>query len=228
MALEQFTIPKLGTGSLQVKPRRRLNPLLLAGAILIFAGTASNLVSQPSSSPQLSTASATTFEIHTKPQRILIPSLNIDAQITEGGFKDGAWILSENSVLFVPTSGGLGEGYNTILYAHRRPGLFQGLGKIKKDDEIFVEDTRGSSFTYRVYSIEMVKATEILKLKSDIKNTLTLFTCDGPFDQFRLIVKASLVINFSSSNHQDVSGTSPPKNLLNHPVSSPAANPKPL
>jgi LPXTG-site transpeptidase (sortase) family protein len=95
--------------------------------------------------------------------------------------------------MYLPTSGKLAEGYNTVIYAHKRPGLFGALSQTHWGDLITIFDKDGKPYTYKIFSIESIHPTQVDKLKSDKANTLTLFTCDGVFDQSRLLVKAQLI-----------------------------------
>lgn len=129
---------------------------------------------------------------YTQTARIAIPSLNVNLPVKEGGIVDGRWILSEDSVMLLPESSKPGEGYNTVLYAHNKPHLFANLKNIQAGDQIIIENQEGNKFSYEVYSLEYVNPQEIDKIKSEVPNSLTLFTCNGFFDQQRLVVKAKL------------------------------------
>lgn len=129
------------------------------------------------------------------PSDIEISSLNLKAKIIQGGFINGEWILSDDKALYLPTSGKIGEGFNTILYAHNKSNLFGSLKAINEGDLITIKDNKGKQFSYKVFSKENVDSKDLRKLYSDEKDIITLFTCDGWFDQERLLVKARLVEN---------------------------------
>ncbi len=126
------------------------------------------------------------------PDSISIPSVGLNLQVIQGGIKNREWILSDDKALYLPTSGKIGEGYNTIIYAHSREKLFGNLEKIKVGDVINISDSKGQKFGYSVFSIESVDPTDIDKLYSQEKDIVTLFTCDGWFDEKRLLVRAKL------------------------------------
>lgn len=126
------------------------------------------------------------------PTSISIPSIKLEAKIKEGGIVNGNWILSDNDALFLPTSGKIGEGYNTIIYAHNTDKLFGNLRNIKQDDLVVVRDGTGKEFKYKVFSKEDVNPQDLRKLYSTEKNIVTLFTCDGWFDRSRLLIKARI------------------------------------
>lgn len=124
------------------------------------------------------------------PTGIKIPSINLAAPIEVGGLEKGRWLLSEEAALFLPTSGRPGEGFNTVLYAHKRPHLFGGLGYLGVGSEIEVETADGQTFHYKVIEVKTVKAGAVEEIKSGEPDTLTLFTCDGVLDTERLVVRA--------------------------------------
>ena len=127
------------------------------------------------------------------PASISIPSIKLETKVIEGGIVNGNWILSDTDALFLPTSGKIGEGFNTIVYAHNTDKLFGSLRNIKQDDLVILRDRTGKEFKYKVFSIENVDPQDLRKLYSTEKNIISLFTCDGWFDQSRLLVKAKLV-----------------------------------
>lgn len=127
------------------------------------------------------------------PVRIIAINADIDIPVTVGGFVNDKWILSKNNALFLPTSQMPGEGGNTILYAHKRKGLFATLKELSINDTITVYDLNGKTYTYKIYQKEDIKPDQMEKIQTNKNNTLTLFTCDGWFDENRLVVKASLI-----------------------------------
>lgn len=131
-------------------------------------------------------------QVFYSPQRIIIHKLGIDVTVDDGGFLDDEWILFDSKASFLPTSGLPGEGFNTIIYAHNKPKLFGGLKKLKIGDEISLIDNKNKQFSYKVVSINQVDPELVRAIKSDLVNTLTLFTCDGALDEYRLVVQAEL------------------------------------
>lgn len=127
-----------------------------------------------------------------QPIQIKIPKLNIQDEIIPGGIKGQDWILSDSKIMYLPTSGLLGEGYNTVIYAHKRPGLFLDLNQLTLGDKIYLYNKIGRQFIYSVKSKQTVDPNNLSSLYSAIPNTLTLFTCDGFFDQHRLVVRANI------------------------------------
>lgn len=128
-----------------------------------------------------------------EPKSISISKIGVEADIVRGGIVNGEWILSDTQILYLSTSGKLGEGFNTVLYGHKRSGLFGDLKNITKGDEIVVSDSQGREYTYQVYQMEEIEPAQTEKLVSTQKDDLTLFTCDGVFDDSRLLVRAKFV-----------------------------------
>lgn len=127
------------------------------------------------------------------PSKLSIPAINLSVQVDQGGIVNNEWILSPKDALYLPTSGSLGEGYNTILYAHNTWPLFGKLSNGRKGDLIEITDTHGTIYRYKITSIENVDPKDLRSLYSSEKNILTLFTCSGWADTTRLLVRASLV-----------------------------------
>jgi len=174
--------------------RRQLPIILLVfGITLFFLGTASHIqiyinsvrLSQKEAPQEIPTGE--------DPRLIVIPSSGIKANVKQGGIVNREWILSDKDALYLPSSGKIGEGYNTIIYAHNRENLFKNLKKVKKDDLILILSNKDRTFTYKVYSIEDINPRDVDKLYSSEKDILTLFTCDGWFDRERLLVRAKLI-----------------------------------
>lgn len=128
------------------------------------------------------------------PKSINITKSKVTAQVRAGGYENGKWILDDNYAFYLPTSGKLGQGGNTILYAHTRDRLFGSLKKTSVGDIIILGDANGKIYSYKVYSIESIKPYQVEKIETNLKDTVTLFTCDGWFDEKRLVVKAGKVV----------------------------------
>lgn len=169
------------------QPHPRLTLLLIFGIVLFIVGNTALLLSNPS--PQ--TSSLGRELTRSWPATLTIAKLNLKVPIAPGGIFNGQWILSDSSAHYLPTSGKLGEGFNTIIYAHKLPHLFGNLYKLTPGDIITLSDSEGNVFYYRVLSTESIYPSEITKLRFPIRNSLTLFTCDGWYDQKRLIVRAN-------------------------------------
>ncbi len=129
------------------------------------------------------------------PSKIIINKIKLDLAIERGGIENDEWVLFNDKASFLSTSGLPGEGYNTIIYAHNKYKLFANLKKLAIGDKIEIIDAKDNSFIYKVNSINRVESDLVRAIKSDLVDTLTLFTCDGSLDQYRLVVQAKLQKN---------------------------------
>ena len=127
------------------------------------------------------------------PTHISLPNEKIEVNVDQGGIVSGEWVLSGSNALYLPTSGMLGEGFNTIIYAHNTDKLFGRLKEAKHGDLILLNDKTGKTYKYKIYYIKDVEPTDVASLYAKDKDVVTLFTCDGWFDKTRLIVRAKLV-----------------------------------
>jgi LPXTG-site transpeptidase (sortase) family protein len=127
------------------------------------------------------------------PAWVSVRNREITAEVAAGGYEDGKWILDGNYVLYLPTSGKLGQGGNTVIYAHNREKLFGNLKNVSIGDVVMLGDKHGNIYNFKVYSMEYIKPYEVDKINTGKSNTVTLFTCDGWFDQERLVVKAKAI-----------------------------------
>lgn len=174
------------------RPHVTLNSilLLLFGVGLFMLG---NVIQYPTyPTPQISAANARAGQ--SQPIHITINKIGLSVPVIPGGIVGGQWILSDTSAHYLPTSGAPGEGYNTVIYAHRLQNLFGDLYKLAAGDTIVLTDSEEKTLYYTVNSLESVSPSDTGKLISFERNSLTLFTCDGWYDQNRLIVRAILAI----------------------------------
>lgn len=123
------------------------------------------------------------------PVKIVIPKNNIDLKVTPSEIVNGYWETSE-----VSASYGLGSGYpqsksNTVIFAHAREGLFYNLKDTKTGDIIYIF-SKDKWFRYKVNTIKTVLPNQIEVIRPTKKETLTLYTCTGFYDEKRLIVTA--------------------------------------
>lgn len=129
------------------------------------------------------------------PKSITIPEIFVsNLPIVPGGIIGDSWLLFNDKATYLQTSGLLGEGYNTVIYAHSRNGLFKNIKELEIGNKIHILGDNDVLYSYEVYGKETVNLKEVSKLKSTQPNIITLFTCDGPLDQDRVIIRASLVI----------------------------------
>lgn len=143
----------------------------------------------------VSTKEKETPIIAARPISITIPSLNVtDLDVVPGGIVGNNWVLFDNKATYLQTSGLLGEGYNTIIYAHNRKDLFKGIENLNIGDKILSIGDNNRLYRYSVFEKETVNLKDVSKLKSTTPNIITLFTCDGPLDENRVIVRAQMIL----------------------------------
>ena len=133
------------------------------------------------------------------PVRIIIPTVRIDLYVEESEISDGTWELSETKASFGKGSSYLDEMLgNSVIFAHARRGLFAPLKDVKINDPIVIVGTE-NIYVYRIAQVEKVKPEEKEKVKSLGDTNLTVFTCDGVYDEYRLVVKAKRVNKYRLS-----------------------------
>ena len=70
--------------------------------------------------------------------------------------------------------------------------MFKNLNQLKIGDKIQVFGQKGV-YTYKVNGISQINPLEVDQVKSSGNDNLSLFTCDGPSDVYRLLVKAKRI-----------------------------------
>ena len=129
-----------------------------------------------------------------EPTRILIPSAEIDLPVVSAEVGFNTWQTSTTMASYGSGTTPPGLIGNTVLFAHARLGLFGSLYKVQVGDLIHVF-TSLDWFVYRVEEVRTVVPEDISIISPQQKLELTLFTCTGPNDAHRLVVKAVLVAN---------------------------------
>ncbi len=123
------------------------------------------------------------------PLRIIVEN-SINTIIVPSRLKYGTWPISEKYANFGIESGYLDNPYgNVIMFAHARKNLFKNLKDIDIDDKITIIGT-DSIYTYKVVKIEKILPNDVDKAKSAGDTNLSLFTCEGVYDQYRLLIKS--------------------------------------
>jgi len=123
------------------------------------------------------------------PERIIIPSLNIDLPVVGAAIIDGFWQTSTDSASFGLGSAYPGKAGNTVVFAHALENLFANLGYIQPEASIYLL-TKNKWFNYKVKSVRTVLPTEIEVIAPTNDKTLTLYTCAGFGDVYRFVVTA--------------------------------------
>lgn len=123
----------------------------------------------------------------TPPAAISIPAISLNLPIAKAAIVNNQWILYDDRVSWLATSQIAGQG-NVILYAHNRDKLFGSLKNLEIGQEITLQQD-GKNYAYQVIQKRKVTPHDVDAILSN-NNQLTLYTCDGSFDQKRLIVIA--------------------------------------
>lgn len=122
------------------------------------------------------------------PTRVRIPKLNKDLPIQAALVHDNQWDMFDKAIAWLSTSAVPGEG-NVILYGHNWKSLIGDLYKLNAGDVIEVEQG-GQWKRYSVTESRAVQAKDVSSILSD-QDQLTIFTCEGSFDQKRRVVYAN-------------------------------------
>lgn len=124
------------------------------------------------------------------PSAINIPSIGKNLPIKPATVRGNDWDLFDDAVAWLSTSATPKNG-NVILYAHDWKSLWADLYKLKVGDTILVQ--QGNDWIeYSVTESRAVGLHDVQSILTD-KDRLTLYTCEGNFDQKRRLVYAELV-----------------------------------
>lgn len=141
---------------------------------------------QPTITSTLS-LSPTSKSIHLPPTAINIPKIHKNLPIKSATVRGNGWDMFGDAVAWLSTSAVPGEG-NVILYAHDWRSLWADLYLLKPGDTIEVQQDNLWK-TYKVTQSRSVNQQDIQSVLSS-ENRLTLYTCEGSFDQKRRVVYA--------------------------------------
>lgn len=121
------------------------------------------------------------------PTAINIPKIGKNLPIKLATVRGNDWELFDDAVAWLSTSAVPGEG-NVVLYAHNWRSLWADLSLLQPGDIIEVQQNE-SWKTYQVIQSRAVGRQDIESVLSN-ENRLTLYTCEGSFDQKRRVVYA--------------------------------------
>ena len=138
-----------------------------------------------------------------KTLEVTIPGMSrVENDTVPNAAGDDEQALKDNAAIHLKGTGfPWQEGANTYLAGHRLgyPGTdsflaFWDLNELETGDEVYVEDSEGTEYTYRVYE-SFVTGPSDLSVTEPVegKSVLTLQTCTLPNYTDRLIVRAELV-----------------------------------
>lgn len=121
------------------------------------------------------------------PTAINIPKIGKNLPIKPATVRGNDWDMFEDAVAWLSTSAVPDKG-NVILYAHDWKPLWADLYTLKVGDIIDIQQNDA----WRRYAVTESRAVDQHDIKSILseKNRLTLYTCEGSFDQKRRVVYA--------------------------------------
>lgn len=190
---------------------------LVAAGVVLIAVFAFNLFQGPSSGAEGSGGGSGGFNVpelddnqsteaggpEDKTLNITVPGMGrLEDDEVPSAAGDDLGALKENAAIHLRGTGyPWQEESNTYLAGHRlgypnTPSFltFYDLQKLESGDEIFVEDSEGTEYTYRVFKDFVTGPSDLSVTEPvDDKTILTLQTCTLPDYSERLIVQAELV-----------------------------------
>jgi LPXTG-site transpeptidase (sortase) family protein len=124
------------------------------------------------------------------PTAIRIAKINKELPVQAALVHDNQWDLFSNAVAWLSTSAVPTEG-NVILYGHNWRSLLGDLYKLIPGDIIEIQQNN-SWLKYSVTESRAISPKDVDAILSD-QNQLTIYTCEGSFDQKRRLVYATPV-----------------------------------
>lgn len=182
-------------GKLPEKIRQNVIPFLflsLSSGVLVYIllGAASpNTKPVPvPTNPVVTVTTTPVVETKHPPVAIRIPAIKSELPVQAALVHDNQWDMFDNAVAWLSTSAVPGEG-NVILYAHNRANLWRDLYKVKPGDVIEVQQ-QDTWLRYIVTESRTVTPKDIDAILAS-QEQLTMYTCEGTFDQKRRLVYAT-------------------------------------
>jgi LPXTG-site transpeptidase (sortase) family protein len=139
----------------------------------------------------VATPSIVTAQTADEPVSIFIPSAQIKLPVKTARIAFNTWEVSTSTASYGEGSALPGTSGNTVIFAHARAGLFGTLPEVAVGELIYVF-TASDWYAYRVTERLVVPPTQTDVIKNSSAAELTLFTCTGPGDSHRLVLKALL------------------------------------
>ena len=125
------------------------------------------------------------------PTAINIPEIGKNLLVKPAYVHGNTWDMFDDAVAWLSTSATPGEG-NVILYAHDRTNLWRDLYLLKNGDIVQVKQA-GIWRNYTVTGSKAISPNDVAAIAST-NNQLTMYTCEGSFDQKRRVVYADPVL----------------------------------
>jgi sortase A len=128
-----------------------------------------------------------------RPQRLIMPTLDVDTPVQEVFIQDGVWQVADYAAGYHHNTALPGETGNTVISGHAglRGAVFRDLGALQPGDDLLVE-AGGWSYRYRVRESRSVWPAQVEVMDPTPTAVLTLITCTA-WDTQRLVVVADLI-----------------------------------
>jgi LPXTG-site transpeptidase (sortase) family protein len=123
-------------------------------------------------------------------QAVKFPPLSLNIPVFDSIIVNGQWQVPGSALGHLNTSANPGQNGNIVIYGHNKPGLLSKLGNLKVSDQINIVTAMGTEATYIITSISVVSPSDIEIAQDTQVETLTIYTCTGPLDSQRLVVRA--------------------------------------
>lgn len=124
------------------------------------------------------------------PNRITIPTLDIDLRIRVGSYSqsDGTWTIDAVNAFYAdPSLPANNSNGKTLIYGHAQSQVFGRIPDIQNGAEAQVFTDNGYVFRYTYDSMVAVVPTDTTIFSADGPPTLVLQTCTGDWDAFRAL-----------------------------------------
>ena len=150
-----------------------------AALVLLLSGPRAELDAAPAAPPLalgpsgLRPARSVTAPATPLTVRLIAPAGGIDISVVQG---DGVTVPLGLAVHY-PGTDQPGGGSNALFYAHARPGMFQGLYRLHKEDTITAVRADGTERQYHVAAMEYVPYNDLSVLDQTPYDEITLLTC---------------------------------------------------
>lgn len=123
------------------------------------------------------------------PTHISIPSF-VDVGVESMALTGAVWGVSPDKATYLIQSARPGEKGNIIVYGHNKRRILGNIRALKGGEKVTLTTSEGQVRVYRVESLQEVKPSEVALLQPTDTEILTIYTCSGPLDSLRFVVRA--------------------------------------
>lgn len=131
-----------------------------------------------------------------KPERIVIPSINMDLDIVSVPLKNGTWAVNDGVANYAEGTSLINDKDGNVgIYGHDKVNAFRDIKKLLTGSNDYDIVLYGNNYraTYKITSASVIAPTAINVFYPSKEPTITLITCEGLFSDKRFMVKAKLV-----------------------------------